>query len=1144
MTPGQDQAVEELSRIVAAIPGTVVVGSIEEVGGNLVAVVGLDCRGFEHAEGGVRVRQREWFDITVPPRFPFKPPRADVRHTRWEHVPHVQWRRHLCLYVAPGVEWNAADGMYGFFGRLDQWIRQAALGQLDPVAGPQHPPVAYPTTGTPLFIPRADTPDFDGPWWAGFGELTSLAEYRHDIVGWHAVGTLPPGDHAVAATVLLKERLPFEFPEKLGDLIGELERAKFTKDLLYLLLGVAAYRINEGAPLYVIVGTPMRSTSSGEPRQHLAIWRLDADAVGWLKTLLIDAGDNERIRELLAGLEEAVDEWTKVAPVAWCKVREARPEVTNDRTGDSPLAAFAGLKVALWGCGAIGSHVAELLVRAGVSHLVLRDDGIVAPGVLGRQRFDDNDIGDTKAGALKRHLERIRPGVLIDAHYCDVINNANVAADWSDGAALVIDATASNGVGRYLEYLRMRWPRSTHIASLVFGHTAEHGLMTFCPASTAVGPAGASRHAKLAALRDPNLASFADEFWPDPPRTAQFQPEPGCSEPTFTGSGADVSALTARMLRQVAAELDAAIDRAMAFFTALGRTSPAPRDARVFVRPEVVLHDPFAGYDVRLGAAATAEIRAWVRRVERLAPSDETGGILFGERDDALRVFWVTDVLGPPPDSHASPAGFVCGVDGVDEAAEWFQRRSRGSSRPIGMWHTHPDGQPCPSPTDRDGMRQLVDDADRTLPKQLLLIVGGSDGDHRVAAYTYESGKAPPDAYSVASHVLPGPERPAHRIGLALSGGGFRAVAYHLGVLRALHDRGVLEHVDVVSSVSGGSIIAAMWAYADEPFDVFDRRVVDLLEGGLAMRITRRAIFSVRAPQSAAATVVAGIGKVTVSGLSHIANLFRLVVRRPRKPAPKPPFRRFVNRTTAVQDVLEAELFGTTRMSETRRDLAVVINACELRGGNAFRFGSAESGSSRFGRLTANDVHVARAVAASAAYPVAFPATDTIESFTAFDGTEHAERVLLTDGGVYDNLGITALEPGRSSRYSTNVHPVDYIVSADAGQGVLDVDKWPLWWFARMKRSFESVYRKVQDGGKSLLHEQRASGALRGFALPLLGMHDTALPLRPPDLVPRDAVVGYPTNLSAMTDENLALLTTRGEQLTRLVIDLHCPEIA
>lgn len=273
MTPGQDQAVEELSRIVAAIPGTVVVGSIEEVGDNLVAVVGLDCRGFEHAEGGVRVRQREWFDITVPPRFPFKPPRADVRHTRWEHVPHVQWRRHLCLYVAPGVEWNAADGMYGFFGRLDQWIRQAALGQLDPVAGPQHPPVAYPTTGTPLFIPRADTPDFDGPWWAGFGELTSLAEYRHDIVGWHAVGTLPPGDYAVAATVLLKERLPFEFPEKLGDLIGELERAKFTKDLLYLLLGVAAYRINEGAPLYVIVGTPMRSTSSGEraaaPR-HLA----------------------------------------------------------------------------------------------------------------------------------------------------------------------------------------------------------------------------------------------------------------------------------------------------------------------------------------------------------------------------------------------------------------------------------------------------------------------------------------------------------------------------------------------------------------------------------------------------------------------------------------------------------------------------------------------------------------------------------------------------------------------------------------------------------------------------------------------------------------------------------------------------------
>ena len=59
-------------------------------------------------------------------------------------------------------------------------------------------------------------------------------------------------------------------------------------------------------------------------------------------------------------------------------------------------------------------------------------------------------------------------------------------------------------------------------------------------------------------------------------------------------------------------------------------------------------------------------------------------------------------------------------------------------------------------------------------------------------------------------------------IGLALSGGGARAMAFHLGCLRALQDRGILEKVQVVSTVSGGSVIGAAWAYGDSTFESFD----------------------------------------------------------------------------------------------------------------------------------------------------------------------------------------------------------------------------------------------------------------------------------------------------------------------------------
>ena len=55
-------------------------------------------------------------------------------------------------------------------------------------------------------------------------------------------------------------------------------------------------------------------------------------------------------------------------------------------------------------------------------------------------------------------------------------------------------------------------------------------------------------------------------------------------------------------------------------------------------------------------------------------------------------------------------------------------------------------------------------------------------------------------------------EKPKHpgeihfKIGLALSGGGFRASFFHLGVIKRLEELGLMEKVDKVSTVSGGSI--------------------------------------------------------------------------------------------------------------------------------------------------------------------------------------------------------------------------------------------------------------------------------------------------------------------------------------------------
>jgi len=54
---------------------------------------------------------------------------------------------------------------------------------------------------------------------------------------------------------------------------------------------------------------------------------------------------------------------------------------------------------------------------------------------------------------------------------------------------------------------------------------------------------------------------------------------------------------------------------------------------------------------------------------------------------------------------------------------------------------------------------------------------------------------------------------PAERdkLGLALAGGGFRASLFHVGVLRRMAELDLLRYVEVLSTVSGGSIVGALY---------------------------------------------------------------------------------------------------------------------------------------------------------------------------------------------------------------------------------------------------------------------------------------------------------------------------------------------
>lgn len=366
-------------------------------------------------------------------------------------------------------------------------------------------------------------------------------------------------------------------------------------------------------------------------------------------------------------------------------------------------------------------------------------------------------------------------------------------------------------------------------------------------------------------------------------------------------------------------------------------------------------------------------------------------------------------------------------------------------------------------------------------------------------------------AVALAAHVIPStPE-----IGLALSGGGFRATAFGLGALRALHDRNVLTDVRVVSGISGGSLLAAMWAYGPSAFDDFDRTVTQLLSSGLQVELARRAL----APRRAAANITSAVGGMLPSSLRR---------------------ERGSTRTEALVDALASRDFGRKLVTEvTHSGLVTIISATDLNTGNAVRFGSEVSSCSPHGDIEAQ-VPVADAVAASAAFPILLPQLNRTYNFTRRDGSEHTETLRMTDGGVYDNLGLSPLMPGRSKAHTSHVHNLDYIIAIDAGPGRAE-SRAPTFMPGRLKRSFEIVHTRSQDGSRARVHELTASGHLRGFVYTYLGMPDTRLPKPVPDLIERTRVANYPTNFARMSADDIDALTTRGEQLTRALLEAYCP---
>jgi len=239
------------------------------------------------------------------------------------------------------------------------------------------------------------------------------------------------------------------------------------------------------------------------------------------------------------------------------------------------------------------------------------------------------------------------------------------------------------------------------------------------------------------------------------------------------------------------------------------------------------------------------------------------------------------------------------------------------------------------------------------------------------------------------------------KIGLALSGGGIRAAIFHLGVLKCLAENRQLSKIASISTVSGASLVVAAI------FAIFGDKWPSSSEYIKTLPAIRDMILHKNLQTSA------------------LAHLFLLP-------------RYWRNRVQILAHVLEEKWGICGNMQDLPSRPFWEINCTTFETGGNFRFRRDYMGDAKIGYVRRPALPISHVIAASAAFPVLIGPyileTEKLKFTDAKRGGQRvnvAPRYSLWDGGVYDNMGLSALyKNGQLDK------EIDFLIVSNASQAL------------------------------------------------------------------------------------------------------------
>jgi NTE family protein len=349
--------------------------------------------------------------------------------------------------------------------------------------------------------------------------------------------------------------------------------------------------------------------------------------------------------------------------------------------------------------------------------------------------------------------------------------------------------------------------------------------------------------------------------------------------------------------------------------------------------------------------------------------------------------------------------------------------------------------------------------------------------------------------------------------GLCLSGGGFRATLFHLGAVRRLNELGVLHQFDEISSVSGGSILAAQLAAAisksstrlEQPLRDFDATVAEPIR-----RFTRR-------------------NRRTIPLLRRVLLPWNWL--------------RSDTAVRALADIYRNELTQLTFEQLPERP-QFVFCATDLTFGTSWTFERSRIGDYQAGYMPpSNGQPIAIAVAASSCFPPVFnplrlkldPKVLKGGSYRDPDRDECIRGLRVNDGGNYDNLGLEPIWKDRA------------VVLASDGGGAFEVgpDQGLFWRVARYASVVENQARSLRRRWLQAGYATgQISGAYFGISSAVSRYKGATVEGYPEKFAKsQKAIANIRTDLDAFSEAEAGVLENHGYSLAEAAVRVHATSL-